>query len=481
MRFRPQYHFTPESGWMNDPNGLVYSDGEYHLFYQYNPESNIWGPMHWGHAVSKDMVHWRHLPIALYPDSMGYIFSGCAVVDWKNSTGLGSDGKSPIIAIFTHDRMDGGKAGMNLAQYQSIAFSNDNGRTWSKYEGNPVLPNPGIRDFRDPKVIWHSKSEKWVMVLAACDRILIYNSLNLIDWTLTSEFGIEGDTRIWECPDLFPLEVENSVEIKWVLIVSIQEEGPNGGSATSYFVGDFDGKTFCADWQKQKWADYGRDNYAMVTWSDIPEPNGRRLALGWMTNWQYAEKVPTENWRGAMTLPRELTLHKERDNFHLRILPVRELAAIEDRSTCVDPKAVTFLNRIDIDAVKYPCKLELKFEDPKDDIVGVRISNGNGEYLDVYYHGKERMYYLDRTKAGESEFDKSFAGVHSGQANYNRVDVQMTIYLDTTSVELFADNGRCVMTDIFFASIPFNRIEILKNDCAVLLKEGVVTSLQNAC
>ena len=296
---RPQFHFTPEEKWMNDPNGMVYYDGEYHLFYQYYPEDIVWGPMHWGHAVSKDMVHWEHLPIALFPDSLGYIFSGSAVIDWNNTSGLGDPDSypetPPMIAIFTHHNMAGEKAGKIDYQYQSIAYSNDKGRTWTMYSGNPVVPNPGIKDFRDPKVIWHEASQQWVMVFAAYDKVRIYISPNLKDWTFTSEFGIPGDERLWECPDLFPMKVEETGETKWVLITSIQKDAPNGGTATGYFIGDFDGKTFTGDYKKQYWLDYGTDNYALVTWSDIPEEDGRRLAIGWMSNWQYAQEVPTEN------------------------------------------------------------------------------------------------------------------------------------------------------------------------------------------
>ncbi|MEM6526168.1 MAG: glycoside hydrolase family 32 protein [Bacteroidota bacterium] len=292
--FRPQFHFSPDSMWMNDPNGMVYYDGEYHLFYQYYPDSTVWGPMHWGHAVSADMLHWEHLPIALYPDSLGYIFSGSVVVDHKNTSGFGNNGKPPLVAIFTHHDIDGERAGTNDFQYQSIAYSNDKGRTWLKYKDNPVVPNLGIRDFRDPKVIWHEQTQRWVMVLAAYDKVQIYTSPDLKNWEYQSDFGIPGDDRLWECPDLFPMTVSGTGQEKWALIVSIQKKAPNGGTATSYFIGDFDGKTFVADNKKQKWLDYGTDNYAMITWSDIPESDGRRLAIGWMSNWDYAQVVPTQ-------------------------------------------------------------------------------------------------------------------------------------------------------------------------------------------
>ncbi len=480
MQHRPQYHFTPESNWMNDPNGLIYYEGEYHLFYQHHPQSNVWGPMHWGHAISTDLLHWQHLPIALYPDDLGDIFSGSAVIDWKNTSGLGQDGRPPMVAVFTHHNKDLERAGGDKLQFQSIAYSNDNGRTWLKYNGNPVLVNPGIKDFRDPKVIWHVDSEKWVMVLVACDRVMIYTSPNLTDWTFASEFGIEGDTRVWECPDLFPIAVEGTEEIKWVLLVSIQKDGPNTGSATSYFIGDFDGMIFRADRHDQRWADYGKDNYAMVTWSDIPEADGRRLAIGWMSNWQYAEIVPTESWRGAMTIPRELTLLKEADIYYLRSLPVREVVSLEEWTMRIGPQAFHGSTRIDIDKGKGLFKIALTFEDPNDGCAGVRISNGSDEYLDVYYNGADKEYCIDRTNVGKSDFSEAFPGVHSGPANYYRTEVQMTIYLDTTSVELFADSGRCVMTDLFFPSVPLDSIEILAEANPVIVKEGYLAELQSA-
>ena len=254
---RPQLHFTPDANWMNDPNGMFYYEGKYHLFYQYFPDSTVWGPMHWGHAESTDMIHWDHLPIALYPDSIGCIFSGSAVVDNNNTSQLGTLENPPIIAAFTHHDFVGEKAKSNDFQKQSIAYSTDGGSEWIKYEGNPVIPNTEkIKDFRDPKIVWHEPTQKWILVLAAYDRAKIYASPNLKDWEYLSDFGIDGDTRLWECPDLFPMKVEGTDETKWVLIVSIQKEAPNDGTATSYFIGDFDGTEFKADVSEQKWLDW---------------------------------------------------------------------------------------------------------------------------------------------------------------------------------------------------------------------------------
>ncbi|MEL7222604.1 MAG: glycoside hydrolase family 32 protein, partial [Bacteroidota bacterium] len=320
---RPQLHFSPPANWMNDPNGMVYFEDEYHLFYQYYPEGTVWGPMHWGHAVSKDLIHWEQLPIALYPDEKGYIFSGSAIVDWFNDSGFSTTGEPPLIAIFTYHDMEMEKSDSTATTYQSqaIAYSNDKGRTWTKYEGNPVIPNPGIKDFRDPKVIRDNENDQCVMVFAAGDHVKFYGSKDLKKWYYLSTFGQSWGTHagVWECPDLFPLAVPENGTQKWILLSSINPGGPNGGSATQYFVGEFDGKQFRLDQEFAShlrrnteaacWFDFGRDNYAGVTWSDIEENDGRRIFMGWMSNWDYAQVVPTQGWRSAMTLPRTLELH----------------------------------------------------------------------------------------------------------------------------------------------------------------------------
>ncbi|MEZ4595112.1 MAG: glycoside hydrolase family 32 protein, partial [Chloroflexota bacterium] len=319
--FRPAYHFTPPTAWLNDPNGMVYYDGEYHLFYQYHPDSTVWGPMHWGHAVSTDLVNWQHLPIALAPDELGYIFSGSAVIDWHNTAGFGPEA---MIAIYTyHDA--------NANQSQAIAYSLDKGRTWTKYAGNPVIPTPtNIRDFRDPKVLWYEDEDgngRWVMALAVGRSILFYSSPNLIDWVATGSFGFgHGATDgVWETPDLFELPVAGTAESRWVLTVGIGDHAPASGSGMQYFIGQFDGQTFTNENPKETvlWADYGADFYAAQSWSDAP--NGRRLWLAWLNNWQYANQIPTTTWRGAMTLPRELRLVQTEAGIRLGQTAVPEL------------------------------------------------------------------------------------------------------------------------------------------------------------
>ena len=337
---RPAYHFTPPAHWMNDPNGLVYYRGLYHLFYQYNPDATVWGPMHWGHAVSRDLVHWQDRPIALAPDANGMIFSGSAAVDWHNTSGLSHDGAPPLLALFTYDNPAARKAGQP-SQSQGLAYSLDAGETWRKYAANPVLrADAGQADFRDPKVFWHAPTKSWVMALAVGDHAELFGSSNLARWHRLSRFGggLGAHGGVWECPDLLPIAVEGSTRTRWVLIQSVNPGGPNGGSATQYFVGDFNGTTFTPDpafvrsiaAHGPRWIDWGRDNYAGVAWSDLPRTDPRTIMIGWMNNWDYGQKTPTGTWRSAMTLPRELSLYRLGDgSMALRQRPVREIRALE--------------------------------------------------------------------------------------------------------------------------------------------------------
>lgn len=475
---RPQFHFSPESMWMNDPNGMVFYEDEYHLFYQYYPDSTVWGPMHWGHAVSEDLVHWSHLPIALYPDSLGYIFSGSAVIDWNNTSGFGSADNPPMVAFFTHHNAEGKKAARDDFQYQSIAYSLDKGRTWTKYEGNPVIPNPGMRDFRDPKVIWDRDRNEWIMVFAAYDNVRFYTSPNLINWNYKGSFGIEGDTRLWECPDFFPL-VANDGKKKWILITSIAKEGPNGGTATSYFVGDYNGQRFIADSGNQKWLDYGTDNYAMVTWSDANKDDQSRIGLGWMSNWQYAQTVPTQKWRSAMTLPRKLSLHYEKGDYMLLTEPVKEIESIEEESQSLENKIYSETTSIVDSSEHHLYKVHLKFKKPEEGLVQINIANSKGELISLGYQASNNEYFIDRTFSGYSDFSDVFADYHTAPLSYDDEEVDITFYLDWSSLELFADDGRIAMTEIFFPSEPYDRISIITENNEVELLEGSVTKLDN--
>ncbi len=409
---RPQFHFSPDSMWMNDPNGMVFYEGEYHLFYQHNPEQNIWGPMHWGHAISTDLVHWEHLPIALYPDKLGTIFSGSAVIDWNNTSGLGNGHEPPMVAIFTHHNHKLEKEGSMQFQNQSIAYSLDKGRSWTKYPGNPVLENPGIRDFRDPKVSWYEEDEKWLMVFAAQDRILFYSSPDLIHWESESEFLMEKapNEGVWECPDFFPLSSEK--EEKWVLIVSIGSGGPNGGSGTKYYVGEFDGHTFSCENPSDptRWIDFGKDNYAGVTWSDIPERDGRRIFMGWMSNWQYANMVPTKRWRNAMTLPRELKLGQDENGYMVTSVPVVETERL--RRDIIKLESGPFHGRSYVGPVNekgYPLyEIDLLFEfDPEEQEggeFGIVLESAQHEQVVVAFNLRNQQVFIARLLSGKTDF-----------------------------------------------------------------------------
>jgi len=306
--WRPVAHFTPQRMWMNDPNGMIYHNGLYHLFYQYHPGSMIWGPMHWGHATSKDLLTWEEHDIALYPDQHGTMFSGCCVNDRNNTSGLFSAaGSDNLVALYSHDK-----------QTQGIATSTDGGFNWTHYSGNPILPAVK-QDFRDPKVIWHELTSRWVMILSAHKECQFYTSENLIEWTFASAFSGGCTTGVWEVPDLFQL-ADPKGDLHWVLLMSVNDGAPAGGSGIEYFIGDFDGETFTWDEsQGTRWLDFGPDNYAGTTWFD--EPDGDKLYIGWMSNWPYANKVPTDPWRGAMTLPRKLALYENGEGLEVGGLP----------------------------------------------------------------------------------------------------------------------------------------------------------------
>ena len=461
-KHRPQLHFSPEANWMNDPNGMVYYEGEYHLFYQYYPDSTVWGPMHWGHAVSKNLIHWEHLPIALYPDEHGYIFSGSAVIDWNNTSGFGSEGKPAMIAIYSYHHPEKAKAGDIDFQTQGIAYSNDKGRTWTKYDGNPVITNPGIKDFRDPKVIWHEESQKWVMALAVFDHLQFYGSPDLKEWELLSEFGKEEGSHdgVWECPDLFKMKADNGKDY-WVVIENMNPGNPNGGSGTQYFIGQFDGKKFTVDPAFDQlldttinygsvWLDAGRDNYAGVTWSDVPEEDGRRLFMGWMSNWSYAQKVPTEKWRSAMTLPLELQLIIIDDIPRLIGYPAKEVMALRGSKIKDENKQLNFKEGL--------AEVNLQFASDKD--LKFTLSNAVGESIAFSYKADENSFLFDRTNAGPSGFSDNFAGVHRVTRISKKENISLKTIIDHSSIEIFLDDGANFFTEIFFPTEIFTTMNI---------------------
>ena len=466
--FRPNFHFTPKNNWMNDPNGMFFLNGTYHLYFQYYPEDNVWGPMHWGHATSKDMVTWEEQEIALYPDEKGYIFSGSAVVDKNNTSGFGEDGKTPIVAIFTYHDPVAAENKENDYQSQAIAYSLDEGMTWTKYEGNPVLPNPGMIDFRDPKVTWDDIHKQWLMALATTEKTLFYSSQNLKDWKKLSEFG-EGTGAhdgVWECPDFFPIKVEGSDETKWVLIQSLNPGGYNGGSGTQYFVGDFDGKTFTPEKNMEAleekhnyWIDFGRDNYAGVTWANVPDEDGRKLFLGWMSNWLYAQEVPTETWRSAMTVARQLKLIKENDRYLVTSKPVDELkkyrrADHQKEQLNISGNSVV-LKANDLDLAR--AEIRFTIENLQETTYNFRLSNSVGEEFIVSYNHAEKQFSVNRSHAGQTDFSDKFAMENStAPRNSDAENLSAILILDKTSIEMFFDDGRTVMTEIFFPNQPWN-------------------------
>lgn len=473
-KHRPQIHFSPEAKWMNDPNGMVYYNGVYHLFYQHYPDSTVWGPMHWGHAVSKDLVHWQHKPIAIYPDSLGYIFSGSAVVDSNNTSGFGKDGKVPMIAIFTHHDPVGEKQGRIDYENQSIAYSLDEGETWTKYAGNPVVKNPGIKDFRDPKVMWYEEGKKWIMTLATLDRITFYSSKDLKTWVKESEFGktVGAHGGVWECPDLFALE-HNGEKI-WVLLVSINPGGPNGGSATQYFTGRFDGTNFIPLQTDTRWIDYGPDNYAGITWSNT---GNRKVFIGWMNNWDYAQIVPTEKWRGAATIARDLQLEKIDGKYFLRSTPVQELAAIKEQPVVLNNIQVTNYKLTDKTG-KPADAYQLTLSTDALTSYSIEFSNEAGEKLVVGYDKSTDQYFIDRSKSGNISFHSAFAARHLAPRLTTVAKSDLILVVDKSSIELFADNGLSVMTETFFPSSAYTSIQL--NGNGMLAKELSYTPLKNS-
>lgn len=627
-QYRPQVHFSPEQRWMNDPNGMFYYQGEYHLFYQHNPDASVWGPMHWGHAISKDLLHWEHQPIALSPDPLGTIFSGSAVVDHKNSSGLGTKENPPIVAIYTYHDPVGEKQGRTDFQTQGLAYSLDKGRSWIKHQANPVLANPGIKDFRDPKVVWHEQSNKWIMVLAQADHIGFYSSKNLIDWNFESNFGKDWGSHIgvWECPDLVLLPIKGSDQYKYVLIVSVGSGGPNGGSATQYFVGDFDGKTFQLDedWQqalkpeaqqfpqgqifadfesglqgwtavgnafanaptagahpeqspvkgfegqyllnsfsdKDKatgtltsspftisnsyinfmlaggqfdgklgmnllvdgkvvrtatgqnsenfqlhswdvadlkgqqavvqvidqisenwghiyldqivfsdkaasskvepavWLDYGTDNYAGVTFSAIPGELKQSIFMGWMSNWQYAQTVPTEVWRSAMTLPRQLNLVHSDGLFRLKSTLIPELQKLELNKKQFGP--LSGRHTIALPKPEHQSgssRIDLKLEQHQG-VSELILHNQSGEQVKIEFDFVKKELRLDRRQSGKVGFDKYFGNVQTAPMLSDFSKNTLTIVLDASSLELFWQDGQVVMTTLLFPQQPYDSLQL---------------------
>jgi fructan beta-fructosidase len=458
-RYRPQFHFTPAVNWMNDPNGMFYYDGEYHLFYQYNPFGDRWGHMSWGHAVSPDMVHWEHLPVAI-PEADGVMaFSGSAVVDWNNTSGFGRDGDPPLVAIYT------GHTETNQSQY--IAYSTDRGRTWTVYDGNPVL-DIGLKDFRDPKVFWHEPQQRWVMAVALPDqhRISFYASPDLKEWTHLSDFGPAAAVGgIWECPDLFELPVDGDPDdTRWVLIVSLNPGSIAGGSGMQYFVGDFDGTRFTAEapgagdtsagmpMESVLWADYGKDFYAAVSWSDVPREDGRRLWLGWMSNWQYAQDTPTSPWRSAQSLSRSLALRTTPQGIRMVQQPVAELQQLRGaRRTVAAQEIAEGTNPLAPQGIAGTAlEIVAELEAGTASEFGLKVRTGADEETVIGVDPVAGRLFVDRTRSGAVDFHPEFSGRRVAPLPIENGRVRLHVFVDWSSVEVFAGNGEVVFTEQIF-------------------------------
>lgn len=482
--FRPHYHFTPERNWINDPNGLVFFRGEYHLFFQHNPFGDKWGHMSWGHAVSRDLVDWDELPVAL-PEADGVmIFSGSAVVDWRNTSGFGKEGQPPLVAIYTGHRPADGR------QAQCIASSTDRGRTWTRFWGNPVL-DLASNNFRDPKVFWHEPTQKWIMVVSKAEerRIQFYSSGDLKQWTRLSEFGPAGATNgVWECPDLFPLRVEGHPQRSaWVLVVNIGSGSPAGGSGTQYFVGQFDGQHFRTEGplvgpDGALWADYGRDCYAAVSWSDIPKADARRIWLGWMSNWDYAQDVPTAPWRNAMTIPRELSLRETAEGLRLVQKPVHELERLRGhrrifRGGTIE-QANEWIRKAGISGDSLEINLEL--EPARTGQCGARVLKGAEEETIIGFDEVSRRAFVDRSHSGNCSFHQAFPGIHHSRVSTHEGRLQLHLFIDACSIECFVNEGEVVFTDLVFPGRASRQLDLFARASEPMVRSLEVWTLKSA-
>jgi levanase/fructan beta-fructosidase len=418
-KFRPAYHHTPAYGWMNDPNGMFYKDGVYHLYYQYNPYGSMWENMTWGHSTSKDLIHWEAQPLAIEPDALGAIFSGSCVVDKKNDQ---------VVAFYT----SAGKS-----QVQSMAISKDNGITFEKYAGNPVLVSTE-EDFRDPKAFWNPDIQKWNLVLAVGQEMRFYSSPDLKDWTYESSFG-QGygcHDGVWECPDLMKMPVRGTDKQKWMLICNINPGGPFGGSATQYFIGEFDGHKFTCEHRDTRWMDYGKDHYATVTFDNAPD--GRKIALAWMSNWQYANQVPTKQFRSANSVPRDLDLFEHNGQTYCGVTPSKELNVLRGKAVSKLPKT---------------CEIVVDVKGSTEMV----LSNSIGEQVVMKYDAAKQTFSMDRTRSYAS-FSEAFPVV-TVAPTYGDIK-QLRIFIDNCSIEAFDAEGKMAMTNLVFPNEPYQNLKV---------------------
>ena len=428
-QYRPVYHHTPAYGWMNDPNGMFYKDGVWNLYFQHNPYGSQWENMTWGHSTSTDLVHWKFQGDPVQPDALGTVFSGSAVVDKENTSGFG---KGAVIALYT-------SAGES--QTQSMVYSTDNGKTFTKYEGNPVITS-NVPDFRDPHMFWNEDIKKWNMILAAGQHMEIYTSDNLKDWKLESSFGETYGNHggVWECPDLMKMKVRGTNKEKWMLICNINPGGPFGGSATQYFIGDFDGHKFTCESKPEvtKWMDYGKDHYATVTFDNAPE--GRRVAIAWMSNWQYANQVPTLQYRSGNSIPRDLGLFEYKGETYCSVVPSPEMTAARSK------KATKSLSE--------SCEMVVNLKGN----ATITLSNDKGEKVVMYYDAKAETFSMDRTKSGKMDFSNDFAATTKAPT-YGKIS-QLRIFIDKSSIEVLDAEGKMAMTNLVFPTKPYNKVTV---------------------
>ena len=452
-KYRPAFHHTPLFGWMNDPNGMFYKDGEWHMYYQYNPYGAKWQNMTWGHSSTRDLVHWQHNGLAIEPNGLGTVFSGSSVVDHEGTAGFG---KGAVIALYT-------SAGHN--QVQSLAYSTDNGKTFKNYAGNPVIPNQ--REARDPNMFWHAPTGKWILLLASAldQEMHIYSSTNLKDWTMESAFGKGYGSQygVWECPDMFEVPITGTNKTKWVLVCNINPGGPFGGSATQYFVGSFDGHKFTCESPSYlaKWMDYGKDHYATVSWSNAP--NGRRTVIGWMSNWQYANDVPTQQFRSANTIARDLSLFRDSDGeYYLSVVPSPEIECLRGEKTAhqasvVGAEALTYQLPEANDGI---CEVVVDYDAKGCHKLDLVLGNSKGEKVIMSINPAKQEFTMDRSKSGITKFSRHFAGATTAPMHNSKGKGQLRFFIDRCSIEAFAGDGHFAMTNLVFPTEPYSQMQI---------------------
>lgn len=477
-KYRPQLHFSPPRNWLSDPNGLVWGGGQFHLFYQHNPGGNDWGDMHWGHAVSRDLVHWENRPLAIRADPWGegFAFTGSVVVDHTNSSGLAADGTPPMVALYTGSSIEG-------VQDQRIAISVDGGDTWSQYDRNPVIQNPGLRDFRDPKVFWNGDRHEWVMLLAVGERIDFYTSKNLLNWQRVSEFlcPVADPGDVLECPDLFPLQSESG-DAHWVLLVSATNQTTLKVQTTRYFVGTFDGQRFETTDATGRWIDFGPDNYATVTWNDVPAADGRRIGVGWMSNWRYARSAPTYPWRGHMTFPRELTLVEDSRGLHLGFSPVGEIERLRTESVCLehapadsDETRATF-SKLSPELLDLDLQFDWDAEMPGE--FGLMFSNTGGEAAKIIVDVAKDELIVDRTLVGVRLPPPDSATRFEAPLGLAGKQTRLRIMKDRASIEVFGNSGLVAISANLFFDQPFESVSIFSDgDVRVMGEVSILGSI----